>query len=299
MSWRAGLAFAALSVIWGIPYLFIKIAVAEVSPIGVAWCDLALGAAALLPVAWRRGALQSTMRHKRAICALAVAQLALPSLLLALGERWIGSALTATMIAGVPLVVILLAPFFGVSERLGPRSLVGFVVGFAGVVLLLGFDTINGPHAWAGVSCIAVATVAYAASPLIIQRHLAGVDELGAVAASLGVATVILLPGVVLSVPATPSLLVLISLVVLGVACTAVGLLLYFFLIRQAGVARASIVTYINPAVAVLLGVAFLHEPFHLNSILGLLLILVGSWVATQSAPESDRPKGLVGKTRR
>jgi drug/metabolite transporter (DMT)-like permease len=193
------------------------------------------------------------------------------------------------MIAAVPLVVVLLAPFFRVSERLGARGLVGFVVGFAGVVLLLGFDTINGPHAWAGVSCIAVATVAYAASPLIVQRHLAGVDELGAVAASLGVATVILLPGVVLSVPATPpSLLVLISLVVLGVACTAVGLLLYFFLIRQAGAARASIVTYINPAVAVLLGVAFLHESFHVNSILGLLLILMGSWVATRSAPEPD-----------
>ena len=285
MSWRAWLAFAALSVIWGIPYFFIKLAVAEVSPIGVAWCDLALGAATLLPLAWKRGALQSIKPHRRAICALAVAQLALPSFLLALGERWISSSLAATLIAAVPLVVILLAPLFGLHEPLGARRLMGFVIGFAGVVCLLGFDTVGGSLEWAGVACIAVATLAYAAAPLIIQRHLGGVDELGATSASLGVATIVLLPGAIAFAPAAlPSTVVLTSLLVLGIVCTALGLLLYFFLIKHAGASRASLVTYLNPAVAALLGVEVLQERFGLNTGVGLVLVVARSLLATRRA---------------
>ena len=283
MSWRVLLAFTALSVIWGIPYLLIKLAVAEVAPVGVTWCDLALGAAVLLPMAWKRRVLRLSKLPKRAICAVALAQLALPSFLVALGERWISSSLAGTLLAAVPLVVILLAPLFGLNEPLGVRRITGFMVGFIGVVVLLGFNPVNGPLEWAGIACIAVATLGYAAAPLIVQRYLAGVDELGAVAVSLGVATVVLLPGAAWSMPTSPpSILVLVALGVLGVVCTAFGLLLYFFLIKHAGAARASVVTYLNPAIAALLGVAVLHEQFPLSSALGLLLIVVGSWLATR-----------------
>jgi drug/metabolite transporter (DMT)-like permease len=127
--------------------------------------------------------------------------------------------------------------------------------------------------------------VGYALGSLIVQRHLHEVDELGAVAASLSVATVVLLPGAVWSAPASvPSPLVLTSLVVLGVVCTALALLLWFFLITQLGAARATVITYVNPAVAALLGVFVLHESFGLGSALGLVMILLGSWLGTHRA---------------
>jgi drug/metabolite transporter (DMT)-like permease len=285
MKWRVGLAFAALCVIWGLPYFFIKLALVEVPPVGVAWARIALGAAVLLPVAWKRGALCAAGSHKRAVCAFAFAELVGPFFLISLGESWVSSSLAGILIATVPLMVIVLSPLFGLRERLSARRLVGLIVGFIGVVTLLGLDSVGGPFGWAGVACIMIATVGYAVGSLIVQRHLSGIDELGAVAASLAVATVVLLPAALWSAPSSlPSPLVLTSLVVLGVVCTAVALLLYFFLIAQVGAARAAVITYVNPAVAALLGVLILHESFGPGSALGLVLILLGSWLATHRA---------------
>jgi drug/metabolite transporter (DMT)-like permease len=279
------MAFAALCVIWGFPYFFIKLALVEIPPVGVAWARIALGAAVLLPVAWKRGALRAARLHKGAVCAFAFAELVGPFLLISLGERWVSSSLAAILIATVPLAVIVLSPLFGLREPLGARRLAGLIVGFIGVVTLLGLDSVGGPLGWVGVACLMVATVGYALGSLIVQRHLSSIDELGAVAASLGVATVVLLPAAAWSAPGSPpSLLVLASLVVLGVMCTALALMLYFFLIAQIGAARAAVITYVNPAVAALLGVMVLHESFGPGSALGLALILLGSWLATHRA---------------
>jgi drug/metabolite transporter (DMT)-like permease len=282
MRWRVGLTFAALCVIWGLPYFFIKLALTEVPPVGVAWARIALGAAVLLPVAWQRGTLPAVLQHKRAVCAFAFAELVGPFFLISLGERWVSSSFAGILIATVPLMVIVLSPLFGVHEPLGRRRLLGLVLGFVGVVTLLGLDVLDGPLGWIGAACIVIATVGYATGSLIVQRHLSGVDELGAVAASLVVATIVLLPGAALTAPDTiPSHLVLGSLVVLGVVCTATALWLYFSLITHIGAARAAVITYVNPAVASLLGVIVLHESFGLGSALGLALILMGSWLAT------------------
>jgi drug/metabolite transporter (DMT)-like permease len=277
------LTFAALCVIWGLPYFFIKLALVGLPPVGVAWGRIALGAAILLPIAWRRGTLPELARHKRAVCAFAVAELIGPFFLISLGERWISSSFTGILIATVPLIVIAVAPLFGVHERLGGRRVTGLVVGFVGVVTLLGLDVFQGPLWWAGVACVGLATVGYAFGSLIVQRYLSGVDELAAVAASLGVATLVLLPAALWTVPrAVPTPPVLVSLLVLGLICTALALWLYFFLIARIGAARAAVITYVNPAVAALLGVLVLHESFGLGSVLGLMLILLGSWLATQ-----------------
>jgi drug/metabolite transporter (DMT)-like permease len=285
MTWRIGLTFAALCVIWGLPYFFIKLALTEVAPVGVAWARIALGAAVLLPVAWKRGSLPAVSLHKRWVCAFAFAELIGPFFLISLGERWVSSSLAGILIATVPLMVIVLAPLFGVREPLGGRRLSGLIIGFVGVITLLGLDVVHGLLGWAGVACVVIATLGYATGSLIVQRHLSGVDELGAVAASLAVATVVLLPAAAWSAPAgTPSPLVLTSLVVLGVVCTALALWLYFFLIAHVGAARAAVITYVNPAVAALLGVLVLHESFGPGSVLGLALILLGSWLATHSA---------------
>jgi drug/metabolite transporter (DMT)-like permease len=296
MTWRVGVAFAALCVIWGLPYFFIKLALAEVPPIGVAWGRIALGAAFLLPVAWQRGSLGQIRAHKGAVCAFAFCELIGPFVLIALGESWVSSSLTGILIATVPLMMIVLAPLFGVHEPLGARRLIGLVVGLVGVVTLLGLDAVSGVLGWVGVGCIVISTVGYACGGLIVQRHLKGVDEMGAVAASLVIATVVLLPGALLWPPThVPSPLVLTSIAVLGIVCSALALSLCFYIIHHIGAARMAVVTYVNPAVATFLGVVVLHESFGKGTVLGLALILLGSWLATHSGkPKESSVKEAV-----
>jgi drug/metabolite transporter (DMT)-like permease len=292
VTWRTWLAFAALGVIWGLPYFFIKLALVDIAPAGVAWGRITLGALVLLPIAWRRGALRSVGAHKGAVVAFAFAELVGPFFLISVGERWISSSLAAILIATLPLTVILLAPLFGLREPLGRRRLAGLAIGFTGVVVLLGIGSVQGLTAWAGVACILLSTIGYALGSIIIQRYLADADELGSVAVSLGIASIVLLPGALWSAPGhLPAALSLFSLGVLGIVCSALALQLYFYLIARAGAARASVITYINPAVAALLGVGVLHETFGLSSALGLGLILLGSWMSTSRpavAPQSQ-----------
>src|SRR5437868_8913100 len=147
---------------------------------------------------------------------------------------------------------------------------------------LLGLDPGQGPMLLAGVALMLIAAVGYAVGPLVVQRYLSGVDELGALAASLVVASVVLLPLAIATMPdQVPSAVALGSVVALGVVCTALALLFYFYLIHETGAARASVVAYICPAVAALLGVLLLHEPFGVGSMIGLVMILLGSWLAT------------------
>lgn len=276
-------AFAALCVIWGVPYFFVKLAVQDVAPVTVAFGELAVGAAILVPMAWRQGALGGLRGHGWAVGAVALTDLAIPSTLVSVGERWASSSLAGILIATVPLLVLLAAPLLGLREPLDARRILGLLVGFGGVVALLGIEPVTGTHGWAGVACLLLAALGYAAGPLIVQRHLSGVSGLGAAAVSMAVAAAVLLPVAVLSLPArVPSATALASIFVLGALCCACGVSLYFWLIAEAGAARAAIVTYINPAVASVLGVAVLREPFGAGAALGLTLILLGSWWATQ-----------------
>lgn len=287
MSTRAWLAFGALGIIWGLPYLFIKLAVREISPFDVAWGRITLAALILLPIAWRRGALRTLSTHKRAIVAFALVEFAIPFSAISTGERWIPSSVTAILIATVPLTIALISRFFGVHERLGAVRLIGLVVGLGGVVALVGFGALSGPLAWAGVGCVLIATLGYAIGPLIVQRHLHAVDSIGPVAGSLSIASLVLLVPAMLSMPRhLPSAVALSSVAVLGLVCTALSMLLMFHLVKNAGAARASIITYINPAVATLLGVALLDERLGVGGLIGFALVLLGSWLATRrSAP--------------
>jgi len=285
VSWRAWGAFAALGIIWGLPYFLIKLSVQELSPVVVAFGRVMLGTLVLMPIAWRRGALRSLATHKGAICAFALAEFVIPFLVISFGERWISSSVTGILIAMVPLSIALIQRFFGVHERLGWWRCLGLGLGFVGVAALLGFGTISGPLGWAGVACMLVATLGYAIGPLIIQRHLSGLDPFGPLAASLGVASIVLLVPAVIALPARmPSALVLASMATLGVVCTAMAMLLMFYLVGHAGASRAAVITYINPAVAALLGISLLHERLGVGGIIAFALILLGSWLATRGA---------------
>ena len=298
MTWRGWVVFAALGIIWGLPYFFIKVAVQEVSPFALAFVRVLLAALILMPIAWRRGALRSLAKHKAPIIAFGLIEFAIPFSLISLGERWISSSVTGILIAMVPLSIALIQRFFGIREALGGWRIAGLVVGFVGVAALLGTGPISGVLGWAGVGCMLVSTLCYAVGPLIIQRHLHGLDSIGPLAASLGVASAILLIPAALEIPSSlPSANALASIAVLGILCTAVAMLLMFYLVRHAGASRASVITYINPVVATLLGVLVLDEHLGIGGFIAFALILLGSWLATRGAvTRSSSPREAAVK---
>jgi drug/metabolite transporter (DMT)-like permease len=296
MSRRAWLAFVAVSILWGTPYLFIKLAVQEVSPTFVAWSRVLVAALVLLPIAWRLGAFAGLRGRLRAVIAYAALEIAIPFTLIPLGETLLSSSLTAILISSMPLWVALLSLRFAPQERLSGTRVIGLVIGLAGVVSLMGVTVGGRPVELLGAGCIIVATLCYAASPILINRSLADLHPLGPVTAALVICSVVLTPFALASRPAAlPTTTGLVSLAVLGVVCTALALAVYFFLVTEAGPGRASIITYVNPAVAVLLGVVVLGESMSLLTAAELLLIAAGSWLAT----DGRLPPGLSGQVHR
>src|SRR5215213_8305922 len=282
MSARAWTLFAAVSVLWGIPYLFIKLAVEDLSPVMVAWGRIAVAFAVLLPYAIHKGALRGLARHWKPLLVYSVVEIVLPWPLIGFGEQRVSSGLAAILIAAVPLVVALMALRVDPDERAEGARLAGLVIGFAGVVVLLGLDVAGRPGELLGALAILLAAVGYAAGPMIIKHRLGTMDPLGPVTASMGISAVVLTPAAIGTVPAAaPSGQTIMSVLVLGLACSALAFLLFFALIHEVGPGRATVITYVNPVVAVSLGVILLGENVGLSAVAGLLLILAGSWLST------------------
>lgn len=287
MSRRALLYFLAVAVLWGTPYFFIKIAVAGVAPAVVSFTRLTLAALILVPIAWRRGVIRPVLRHWPWLIALGAGYMALPLTLIPIAELQVSSSLTAIVIAAVPLMVtILVLPW----ERPTRLELLGLVIGYAGVAALAGFDLRGSTGALVGVGLLIIVTLSYAWGPILIRRRLQGLDSLGLTSVALVVAAAVLVVPAFLTRPtARPSTQVVLALVGLGVLCTALTYTLFFALIREVGPQQASLVTYINPMVAVLLGVAVLHETLTFASIAAMVLILAGSWMAARARQERQR----------
>lgn len=283
MTQRAWILFALISLIWGIPYVFIKVAVdGGVPPAFVAWARVALAAALLLPLALRRGALRGVRSRVGAIAAYTACEVAVPFVLIAAGEQYISSSLTAILIATMPLMIALLSVRLSPADRPTGLRLLGLVIGLGGVVALLGVEVAGQPDELRGAALVLLATLGYATAPIIVSRRLADLDPLGPVAASLTLATLALLPAAVASPPhGVPEPAALMAIVILGIVCTALGLVVFFQLIAEAGPSRASVITYVNPLVAVIVGVLALGEQLGVMSVAGLLLILGGSWLST------------------
>ncbi|HEX8082835.1 MAG TPA: DMT family transporter [Solirubrobacteraceae bacterium] len=296
MTPRGWAAFAAVSVLWGIPYLFIKIAVDHgATPSFVAFGRVALAAALLWPLAVRRGALRGLRGRWKPLVAFAAVEIAIPFPLIAFGEQEVSSSLTAILIATVPLTVAVLALRFDPSERVDRARFAGLLVGLVGVVLLFGIDVAGDTDELVGAAAILVSVVGYAAGPLIVKRSLADVDPYGPVTLALAISTVMLLPFALLDAPQeTPDASALWSIVALGVLCTAAAFVFDFVLIAEVGASRATVITYVNPVVAVALGVTLLDESLSAAAVAGLLLILAGSWLATGGGV----PPGLQGAIR-
>jgi drug/metabolite transporter (DMT)-like permease len=292
MSVRAWSLFAAVSTLWGIPYLFIKIGVdGGVPPVVLAWARITLAAVVLLGLAVHAGALRGLRGRWRFVIAYGVVELSIPFPLIATGERYLASSLAAIIIAAVPLLVALLALRFDADERASGYRLVGLLVGLMGVVLLVGVDASGSLKSLAGAGAILLAAVGYAAGPMILKRHLVDLDPRATMGASLAVAAVVLTPLAVLDAPArSPTAGALAAVVVLGLVCTALAFVLMAVLIAEIGPGRAVVITYVNPIIAVALGVTLLGEQPGAGAIAGLLLILAGSWLSTDGRP----PPGLL-----
>jgi drug/metabolite transporter (DMT)-like permease len=281
MSRRGWLLFAAMCVIWGVPYLLIKVAVEDISPALLVLARTGLAALILLPIAAARSELRAAFRHWRPVLAFAAIEIAIPWLLLGEAETRISSSLTGLLIAAVPLIGTAIALTTGARERLSLERGLGLLLGLVGVGAIVGVS-VEGAS-FVPIAEVGLVALCYAVGPVILQRWLTGVPALGVIAASLAVTAVAYVPVVAFSRPQIdPSAAAVGSVVGLAVVCTALAFLLFFALIAEIGPVRATVITYVNPAVAAVLGVVILSEEFTVGMGVGFALVLAGSVLATR-----------------
>jgi len=285
MNRRGAVLFAAMCLIWGIPYLMIRVAVRELAPVTLVFFRTAIGAALLVPFAARRRELRPLLARWWPLLAYTVIEVVIPWVLLARAETKLTSSLTGLLIAAVPLVGAVVVALTGTRERQGRRRWLGLLVGIGGVAALVGLDV--GQVDALAVAEVGGVAVCYAIGPIILSRRLNDVPALGVVAASLLLAAVLYAPFAAFRWPTEmPSAHVVESVIGLAVICTALAFLVFFALIAEVGPVRATVITYVNPAVAAVLGVAILSEHLSAGMLVGFALILAGCVLATGRGPE-------------
>jgi drug/metabolite transporter (DMT)-like permease len=282
-----------MGLIWGIPYLLIKVAVGGLHPASLVALRTALGAVLLLPLAMRRGELAPLLRVWRPLLLYTFVEVAAPWFFLADAERRLSSSLTGLLIASVPLIGALLAWLTRGDDRPDLKRFAGLGLGLIGVAALVGLDV--SVRDLGAVGEVGLVALGYAIGPIIIARRLSNVPAVGVVAASLLLAAVAYAPIGLTQLPATlPPLRVIGAVAVLGIVCTALAFVTFFALIAEVGPVRATVITYVNPAVALALGVTLLREPLTIGALVGFALILAGSVLSTRRSPgrADDRMSG-------
>jgi drug/metabolite transporter (DMT)-like permease len=291
MTRRGIVLFGLMSLVWGIPYLFIRVAVAEISPAMLVLARTGIAAAILLPIALVRVDLRPVLARWRWVVAFAAIEIAIPWVALGSAEQHLSSSLAGLLIAGVPLVGTAFAVATGGTDRLGRTGLVGLAIGLAGVAAIVGGDfATSDPTALVE---IVVVVVCYAVGPAILARRLGGLPTVGVMALSLALCAIVYVPIAAAQWPTiVPSTDVLASVAILAVVCTAAAFLIFAALIDEIGPVRATVITYVNPAVAAVLGVFVLSESFTPAMAIGFGLVILGSMLATRPsrAAQTARP---------
>jgi drug/metabolite transporter (DMT)-like permease len=282
---RRGLAlFIAMCVIWGIPYLLIKVALEGLGPVDLVFVRLALGALLLVPIALRRVKVRPLLGRWGWIAAYTAIEMGIPWVLLSDAELRISSSLSGLLVSTVPLIGVGIGLLTRSGERHGWRRILGLCIGLVGVGVLVGFDVSS--STFGAIAEVLVVAICYAVGPYIISRKLSDLPALGVIASSLVLAAVAYAPAAIIQVPhAWPSGQAIAAVITLGVVCTALAFLLFFALIREIGPVRSTVITYVNPAVAVTLGVLLLHERLTGAIAVGFALILCGSVLAARATP--------------
>ena len=280
-----------MCVIWGIPYLLIRISVSELAPVTLVFLRTGLAAVILMPVVLARDGLRGVGRRWPAIAAFAAVEVGIPWLMLSSAEQHISSALAGLLVSAVPLVGVVIATGLGNREHLGLASLSGLLIGLVGVAAIVGLD-LRASNAVAVVQ-MGVVAIAYAVGPVILARYLNGVPSVTVIGVALTMCAIAYAPAAALNWPhALPHVDVLVSIAVLAVLCTAAAFLLFFALIAEIGPVRATVITYVNPAVAAVLGLLVLRENLTAGMAAGFVLVLAGSVLATRrrAAPVVETP---------
>lgn len=293
MTRRGLVLFGLMSVIWGIPYLFIRIAVAEISPATLVFARTAIAAAILLPIALLRTDLRPVLRRWRWVVAFAAVEVAIPWVLLGSAEQRISSSLAGLLVAGVPLVGTIFAIATRGADRLGPTGPLGLLIGFVGVAAIVGADLeASDPLALLQVAGV---VVGYAVGPAILARRLVGLPSIGVMAVSLALTAIVYAPIAAVQWPSVvPSTNALAAIAILGLVCTAAAFLLFAALVAEIGPVRVTLITYVNPAVAALLGVVVLRETFTMAMGIGFVLVIVGSVLATRPRQATGAADGAT-----
>lgn len=287
MSRRGLLLFLIAGTAWGLPYLFIRVAVEDFSTWTIVFSRVVIGAAVLIPIAINRKALVPALKAWKYVLAYAAFEMIVPWYLITEAERVVNSGLAGLLVATVPFFSLVLGIYYQKDKSLKhPKTLAGLAIGFTGVVLLVGIDAITGHVSLPHVLMIILAAVGYAVAPVIAATkipHVSGVAVNGLamaiVAVVYAVPALISFPAEIAAGPAPESWW---SLVGLGVLCSVVAFVAFFRLIKEIGSARATLVTYMNMAVAVLLGIILLSEPITTGILIGFPLVLVGSVLASR-----------------
>jgi drug/metabolite transporter (DMT)-like permease len=282
-----------MSVIWGIPYLLIRVAIRDLSPPTLVFARTFPAALLLLPLALCRGQVAALLARWRWIALFALVEMAIPWLLLSRAEQHLSSSLSGLLIASVPFISALVYRLSPTTDRLNRRRLLGLAIGFAGVAILVGID-LSSSNLLA-LSEVGIVALGYSLGPLIVSKKLSDLPSLGVVSVALTLTAVVYAPFALTRIPHHLSVEVGTSVLGLAFICTALAFLVFFQLIAEVGPARALVITYVNPAIAVLLGVAVLSESFTVGIAIGFPLILAGSILATGKEIEVLAPPQLSG----
>jgi drug/metabolite transporter (DMT)-like permease len=292
-----------LAFIWGWSFLFIKVAGAGLTPFALAWSRIALGALVLYAVLRSQGGRVPTDRRSlRHFAVTALVGNILPFAMLAYAEEHITSALTAVLNASTPLFTALFAAV-ALSERLRAIQFAGLGVGVAGVAVAagLGADDLAGSSLLATLAA-ALAGAGYGMAFVYMRRHLVGIPPLVAASGQLAMGAALFWPvalgtSLVEGIELTPTRVA--SVVMLGLFGTGIAYVLNYRIIAELGATAASLVTYLIPVVAVVVGIVVLDEPFEWRLVVGGGLTIAGIAAVNRRRPDTRRPgaKGPDGET--
>jgi drug/metabolite transporter (DMT)-like permease len=287
MSRRALLMFLIAGTAWGMPYLFIKVAVEDFSTWTIVFVRVVIGAAVLIPIAIKRDVWKPALKAWPWVLAYAVLEMVVPWFLITEAERVINSGLAGLLIATVPFFGLLIGLLYQKDKSLmHPKTLMGLAVGFGGVILLIGIDTLSGNTSLPHVFMIIASAALYAIAPVVVSTKIPNVSAFAVNGLAMAIVAVVYAIPAAFSLPkeiaAEPQIESWLALIGLGVICSAVAFVAFFALMKEIGNSRATLVTYMNMAVAVLLGILILAEPITAGILIGFPLVLIGSYLATK-----------------
>ena len=291
MSRRGWLLFSLVGLLWGVPYLFMKVAIEELSTPMIVFSRLAIGASLLVPLALREGTLKGAVKYWKYIALYAVLEMVIPWTLITNSQRSLSSGVVALLVATVPIWATLFAHHTGDSTAAHRTRIFGIAIGLVGISLIVGIESVSDFTNFVALAQILIAAASYAFAVNMITRKAPGTSGIAINGIAMTISAVIFAPFAINTWPnEVPSNEVILSTIGLGVICSGLAFWIFFLLLEEIGPARASLVVYPNTAVAVVLGVLILREEITLALAIGLPLVLAGSYLASRKPTSQPIP---------